>query len=306
MKSTSFTFTDPSGYLLYGRKWMPDDGKPIAIIQIIHGLTEHSKRYERFAEFLTGFGYGVMSYDHRGHGETDPDQLGHIPNEDGFHRMVKNIFDFTNRVKQEFPNQPKILFAHSMGSFLTQRYMQLFDDQPAGIIYSGSNGKPPKLLGAGIVLSSMFAKLYGSESKSLLIHGLTFKPYNAPFKPNQTEFDWLSRDENEVNAYEADPYCGFVPTVSFYNHFFKGLKALHKHTPFADHDRNIPILLISGKKDPVSDMGKGIRNLEQIYVKNGVFNLTIKLYDDARHELLNETNRDEVMMDVKNWIRVLG
>jgi len=285
---------------------MPDDEKPIAIIQIIHGIAEHCNRYQRFAELLTKHGYGVISYDHRGHGETDPDQLGYIPDEDAFHRMTKNILDFTNRVKQEFPNQPRILFGHSMGSFLTQRYMQLFDDQPNGIIYSGSNGKPPKLLGAGIALSSVIAKLNGPESKSQLIHDLTFKPYNSAFKPNRTQYDWLSRDEKEIDAYINDPFCGFLPSVSFYKYFFKGLKALHNHKPFADHALTIPILLVAGDKDPISDMGKGIKNLEQALKKSGVSDLTVKLYEGARHELLSEINRVEVMNDIKVWIeRVL-
>ncbi len=301
METTSFTFTDPSGNRFFARKWMPGD-RPIAIIQIIHGLAEHSKRYERFAEFLTGFGYGVIAYDHRGHGETDPDRLGYIPEEDGFHIMVKNILDFTVRVKQEYPNQPKILFAHSMGSFLTQRYMQLFDDQPAGIIYSGSSGKPSKLLPLGAVLSSFISTVKGADYKSSVIHNLAFGAFNAPFKPNRTAVDWLSRDQNEVDAYIDDPYCGFTPSVSFYNQFFNGLKILHKHIPFADHKLSIPILVISGNQDPVSDMGKGINNLEQIFKKEGVSDLTVKLYDGARHELLNEINRDEVMMDIKNWI----
>lgn len=285
---------------------MPDDGKPTAIIQIIHGLAEHSKRYERFAKFLTGFRYGVISYDHRGHGETDPVSLGFIPNEDGFQRMVENIQDFTIRVNQEYPNQPKILFAHSMGSFLTQRYMQLFDDQPAGIIYSGSNGKPSKLLSVGTALSSTIWTLKGADYKSTFIHNLTFGAFNSPFKPNRTEVDWLSRDQKEVDAYVSDPLCGSTPSVSFYNHFFNGLKSLHNHTPFADHDLSIPIFIISGNQDPVSDMGKGIKNLEHIFKTDGVSDLTVKLYQGARHELLNEINRDEVMQDLKNWIdRVL-
>ncbi|MEX0660577.1 MAG: lysophospholipase [Balneolaceae bacterium] len=307
MITSSFTFTDPTGYRLFARKWMPNEDNPTAIVQIIHGLGEHCKRYERFAECLTDHGFGVVSYDHRGHGETDPDQLGYIPDVNGFHQMVENIHDFTIRVKQEFPNQPRILFAHSMGSFLTQRYMQLFDDQPAGIIYSGSNGKPSRLLPFGSLISSAIWRLKGADYKSSFIHNLTFKAFNTKFKPNQTDADWLSRDENEVDAYVNDPLCGFTSSVSFYKHFFEGLKSLHNHTPFADHNLSIPILVVSGDKDPVSNMGKGIQNLEQILKSNGVSDLTVKLYDGARHELLNEINRDEVMQDLKTWIdRILN
>ena len=302
MESSTFTFSDLSGNTLFARKWMPDSQKPGAIVQIIHGLAEHSERYTHFAKFLTDLGYGVMAYDHRGHGETDPNQLGHIPNEDGFHRMTKNILDFSNVIKEEYPDLPKILFAHSMGSFLTQRYMQLFDDRPAGIIYSGSNGKPPVHLPAGIALSSVISKIYGPDYKSEFIHYITFKPYNDHFKPNRTVADWLSRDNQTVNSYIRDPKCGFIPSASFYNHFYRGLKTLHNHTPFASHDRDIPILVISGTQDPVSNMGKGIKNLVKILRGDGVSDLTVKLYDGARHELLNEINRDEVMDDIKEWI----
>lgn len=302
MKSTTFTFSDPSGNKLFARKWMSDPGKPKAIIQVIHGLAEHSLRYEPFAEFMTGHGFGVMAYDHRGHGQTDPEQLGYIPGEDGFHRMAKNILDFTNVVKQEYPDLPRVLFAHSMGSFLTQRYMQLFDDRPEAIIYSGSSGKPPKMLSIGEKLATMISTLKGNQHKSTLINTLTFKPYNSAFKPNRTYADWISRDNDVVDEYIRDPHCGFVPTVSFFRDFFRGLQTLHSHSPFADHDPDIPILLISGTKDPVSNMGKGVKELEQILRSDGVSNLTLKLYEDARHELINEINRDEVLDDLVDWL----
>lgn len=302
MKSTTFTFSDPSGNRLFAREWLPESGSPKAIIQVIHGLGEHSLRYEPFAEFFTGQGFGVLAYDHRGHGETDPDRLGYIPGEDGFHRMTKNILDFRNSTEQKYPNLPRILFAHSMGSFLTQRYMQLFDDRPAAIIYSGSSGKPPKSLAAGTALASLLSKLYGPGHKSEFIFWLTFYPYNSKFKPNRTKVDWISRDEEVVDQYFDDPFCGFVPTASFFKDFFKGLQSLHSHSPFADHDTDIPILLLSGADDPVSNMGEGVLELEQILRLDGVSDLSVKLYEGARHETINEINRDEVLNDLLTWI----
>ena len=286
---------------LHSVKWSTDQ-KPKGVVLIVHGMAEHCERYNHFAKFLNRNSYHVLAYDHRGHGKTDPEQLGFIAEQDGFHLMVKNLHDVFQTVTDEYPTLPITIFGHSMGSFIAQRFMQLYDVNPAALIYSGSTGKPPLMLHAGIIISKILQNLFGSEAKSPLLDKLSFGAYNSHFKPNRTDFDWLSRDESMVDLYIDDPYCGFTCSNSFYQQLFTGIKELHAHPIFADHDLSIPILLISGDQDPVSGMGKGFQNLEKILNKNGVKNLTSRLYPGGRHEMLNEINRDDVFNDIFNWL----
>lgn len=302
MKSSEQFIIATGGRKLFARTWTIDHQSPKAVILIIHGMLEHSGRYERFAKVLVENQYTVLTYDHRGHGKTDPEQPGMIDFDDGFLHMVSDIQHVRSRIGQEFPDIPLIVFAHSMGSFLTQRYMQLYDDRPAGIIYSGSNGKPPSLVYGGLILSKLLNKIKGPDFKSRLIHNLSFNPFNSKFKPNRTDLDWLSRNTEEVDKYINDPFCGFIPPVSFYNQLFTGLLTVSNHSPFAGQNPDIPLLIVSGDHDPVSGMGKGIRRLEKQFKESGAENLTVKIYKGARHELLFETNRHEVMKDIISWL----
>ena len=302
MQYRRFTFQNFDGKQIEGYEWLPIEAEPKAVVLLIHGLAEHCERYDHFASFLNSSGYAVLGYDHPGHGKTDPESTGHINSEDGFHYMVQTIGDFMKFATDQFPGLPRILFAHSMGSFLTQRYFQLYEGLPEAVIYSGSNGKPPAILQGGIWISSLLRKIYGPEAKSPFLNKLTFGEYNKPFKPARTEMDWLSRDQEQVDRYIRDPLCGFICSTSFYNDLFKGLKTLHSHKPFAGNSAGLPILLLSGGSDPVSNMGKGVKNLEKILIGSGAGQVQKKLYPGGRHEMLNETNRDQVMADILQWV----
>lgn len=300
MKET-FTISDHLNKNLHAVKWSTDH-KPKGVILIVHGLAEHSERYSHFANFLNSNSYHVIAYDHRGHGKTDPDELGVIDEDNSFNLMVNNLNDVYQYVSESYPELPIILFAHSMGSFISQRFLQLYDIEPTALIYSGSNGKPPLMLHAGILISASLQSLYGKHSKSKLLDKLSFGAYNSHFKPNRTDFDWLSRDTDMVDLYDDDPLCGFICSNSFYHQLFKGIKAIHSHDLFADHNPDIPILLLSGGQDPVSNMGKGIKSLKRILEKSGVKDVTTHLYDGGRHEMLNEINRDEVFSNFLKWL----
>lgn len=294
--------TTPDGKDLFLRVMKPHGESPKALVLIIHGLGEHSGRYLRFAEYLTERSYAVAAYDHRGHGQSDPDDLGFIPGDDGFHQMVDDLAFMAGEISSMFPGLPQILFAHSMGSFVTQRFLQLHKTDAAGVIYSGSNGKPPALIYAGRLLARLIAAFKGDAHRSDLMRNITFAPYNSRFKPTRTRHDWLSRDPDEVDGHVNDPLCGFTPSASFFVDFFSGLITLHKHEPFSGRQPNTPLMIISGSKDPVSAMGTGIKRLKQKLRTSGESKLTVVEYKNARHELLNEINRDEVMNDILNWI----
>jgi len=294
--------TDHLGKSLHALQWKPDDSPPKAVVQIVHGVSEHIERYNHFANFLTKNGFAVVGHDHRGHGKTDPDHLGFIAEKEGFELMVKNIRDVNDFVEGTFTGIPRIFFAHSMGSFLVQRYFQVYDDNPAAIIYSGSNGKPPLLLNFGIFLSALLMKVNGPQAKSPLINKLSFGEYNKKFKPNRTDYDWLSRDTNTVDLYKDDPYCGFICSLSFYHQLFTGLKKLHSHRPFAGNDESVPILLLAGSQDPVSNMSRGIKNLHRILIRSGIQTVDRQIYEGGRHDILNEINREEVYSNLLRWI----
>ena len=300
MHETSF-ITDSEGKKLHLYTWQPNQ-EAIGVIQILHGMAEHAGRYNMFAKKLAGNGYVVYAHDHRGHGKTDPDQLGFISEQDGFDLLVQNVEDITNHIKKEHPELPVVMFGHSMGSFLLQRFLQKSSFSPDAVVYSGSNGKPPAILNAGILIASILKKLFGPEAKSPLLEKMSFGAYNKKFKPNRTDFDWLSRDNAMVDLYIDDPLCGFTCSTSFYHQLFTGLKKLHSHKPFADHTKDIPILIVSGDADPVSEMGKGIKSLEKCVRNSSVTDLEVKVYPGGRHEMLNEINRDEVMDFIINWI----
>lgn len=303
MQTTELQTEGGDGKKLFTRVWTPDNDKPRAVVLIVHGMAEHSARYARFAEYLTDRQIAAVTYDHRGHGKTGEDHPGYIRGGDGYKLMVSDVAVMKAFAENEFPNLPLFIFAHSMGSFLLQRHLQKHDDTPAGVIYSGSSGSVPALLSAGILLSSAIALARGAEHKSTLIHNLTFKPYNDHFKPVRTPHDWISRDPDEVDLYDNDPLCGFIPSISFYRDFFKGLKRTQKHKPYTSG--KYPVMIISGSHDPVSDMGNGIEPLKQKLIRSGIEELPVKIYPKARHEPLNEINRTEVMGDVYKWIEDL-
>lgn len=285
-------------------KWSPDKNVK-GIVQIAHGMAETAARYDYFARALVNEGYIVYANDHRGHGGTaaSVEELGYISDNDGFIDMVEDMRRLTKIVKADNPGLPIILFSHSMGSFLTQRYIQLYGNEIDGVILSGTNGKPPSTINAGIVLSKTIMKLKGRKASGKLVDKMAFGSYNKRFMPNKTKFDWLSRDEEQVAKYIDNPYCGTIFPVSFFHDLFIGMKSVHRPEFLNQIPKELPIYIFGGSDDPVGNYGVGITNLEAAYKSLGIKNVTSKLYPDGRHEMLNEINRDEVIDDVINWIK---
>ena len=302
----NFKFQDDKGLEINAYKWIPNNERSIkAVIQIAHGMTETVLRYDYFANKLCENGYIVYGNDHRGHGLTakDKEELGYLGDDDGFTLMVKNMNDLTKIIKKNYSNLPLILFGHSMGSFLSQRYAQVYGDNIDGLILSGTSGKPPLKMNFGILFSKIEMMLKSKKHKSNVINKLSFGSFNDKFKPCRTEFDWLCSVKEEVDKYIADDYCGFVSTSSFYHDFFKGLKEIHKPKNMELIPKELPIYIFAGDKDPVGDFGKGILNLYSILEEKGIKNIKYKLYKEGRHEMLNEINKDEVISDVLDWIK---
>jgi alpha-beta hydrolase superfamily lysophospholipase len=299
MPGSEFEFRADDGQSLLARRWLPD-GLPRAIVQIAHGLAEHSARYARIAGALNAAGYAVYANDHRGHGpKTAPADLGHFADEGGWDKVVGDLWIVNRRIAAEQPGVPIVFLGHSLGSFLGRSFIAANSDALAGAALSGSNGKPPAIatLGRGIARAERFR--LGRRGKSQLIFQMWFGDYNKPFKPARTPFDWLSRDEREVDAYVADPLCGFPFTTQLAIDVLDALPYATGRESLALIRKDMPLYVFSGERDPV---GANIAGLIGDLKAAGLTRLTTRIYPDARHETLNETNRDEVTRDLIAWL----
>ena len=250
MQSTTTTVTASDGTALHTHRWLPE-GPPKAVVQIAHGMAEHSARYARLAEALTAAGYAVYANDHRGHGGTASEaDHGYFADHDGWDTVVADLRAVTDFAREEHPGLPVFLLGHSMGSFLTRAYVIEDSRELSGIVLSGTAGDPGLLgkVGAGVARTE--ARLRGRRHVSTLLDKLTFGQYNAAFKPNRTDFDWLSRDEAEVDLYVADPLCGNTFTSGFFADLLGGLARINDRRQVARVRRDLPILLIAGERRP--------------------------------------------------------
>lgn len=275
---------------------------PKGIILIIHGMAEHKDRYSDFANFLANNGYLTVVYDQRGHGKTcgGTDKQGYMSDKDNFKAMVEDVKVVVDRLKEMYPNLDLHLFGHSMGSFISQRYIELYPNTIKSVILCGSNITSSALYGAGRVLAKGIVKKNGRQYKSEFLDKMSFGSYNKSFKPNRTTYDWLSVNEENVDKYIKDPYCGALFSCSYFMDLLFGFKDISD-----DYNKvpvELPINLIAGKFDPVGNMSKGVNKLYQVYLKNSVKDLNVKFYD-GRHEILNEKNHQEVYDDVLNWVK---
>ncbi|GAA0343808.1 alpha/beta hydrolase [Bacillus carboniphilus] len=306
VESSVLSFQSNDGMEVVARKWIQEDlPRPKALVQIAHGMAEHIMRYNHLAKELVAQGFFVYGNDHRGHGETarKSNRHGYFADEDGFEKAVEDMQTLTSIMEKEYPGVPIILFGHSMGSFLSRRYIQLYGNELAGVILSGTGGDPGFMGKIGRMIASWEKKKKGSQSPSPLLNKLTFGNFNKAFRPNRTEFDWLTRNEKEVDQYIEDPLCGGIFSTGFFFDFLNGLETVHNPKHLHAVPTELPIYLISGSNDPVGGKnGKGVIESYQSFQKAGMENVTYKLYENARHELLNEVNKDEVIRDVIDWI----
>jgi alpha-beta hydrolase superfamily lysophospholipase len=291
------TFTDRDGIEISYRRWLPD-GTPKALVIVAHGASEHSGRYDRFARFLTGRGYAVVAPDHRGHGATAKATGVGVGGERGWVGMIDDLDELRALALTELGDLPVVLFGHSMGSFLAQRYIQLYGDGLAGVVLSGSSGGLADL-DASIVGLQAFVDAGAGDVRAPL-----FGPLNAPFEPARTPFDWLSRDEAEVDKYVADAMCGeSAPlTIGFVLDMMRNGADTWDPANEKLVRKDLPVLLVTGEEDPVSEGAKTVHELEARLRANGVEDVTGLYYAGARHELLNETNRDAVQDDIAAWL----
>jgi alpha-beta hydrolase superfamily lysophospholipase len=297
-ESGSFRASD--GVELASYRWQPA-GPPRALLFISHGMAEHAARYDAFASLLAQNGILVEAHDHRGHGRTahTPDDLGFFAEHDGWQRVVDDVRERLAQAREHHPGLKIILFGHSMGSFLSQQILFESSGLVDAAILCGSNGKPLRLASIGKIVARLERLRLGKRGRSELLTDLSFGPFNKRFAPNRTAFDWLSRDQAQVDSYIADPRCGFVCTTQFWIDLLDGLGPLAKEKNRDRVPEALPVLIVSGDEDPV---GVNLSELVKGYRGNGMTHVALKLYAGGRHEMLNETNRNEVQDDVMAWL----
>ena len=300
----SFTFKDKGDLEIFVYKWLPDENVQVkGVVQIAHGMAETADRYEGFARTLTNDGFIVYANDHRGHGKTagEIDKLGDL-GEDGFNSMVENMHGLNEIIKAENMSLPIYLLGHSMGSFLTQRYICLYGNELNGVMMTGTCGKHGIIIDIGRLIAKVEIKRIGRSAKSILLNKLMFGRNNNSFKTSRTAFDWLSRDNKEVDTFIDDPFCGTIFTAGFFCDFLGGLKGIESEDEIKSVSKDLPIYIFAGDKDPVGKNGMGVLRLVKTYKKHGIKDLVYKMYKDGRHEMLHESNKEEVFMDVVKWL----
>ena len=302
MQHTTTTVTAGDGTPLHTNRWLPD-GPAKAVVQLAHGVSEHSGRYARLAEALTDAGYAVYGADHRGHGGTGVEaDRGYFADRDGWATIVDDLRAVTRYAQGESPGLPVFLVGHSMGSFLARSYVIEDGRDLAGLVLSGTGGDPGLLGRVGMGIGKALALVRGRRHVSATLDKMSFSRFNSAFEPIRTQNDWLSRDEAEVDKYLNDETCGRIPTVGLYVDMVGGLFEVNDARKVAAIRRDLPVLLLSGDRCQVGENGKGPRAVRDQLLQAGVTDVTLTLYPDARHEIFNETNRDEVTADLIAWL----
>ena len=295
-----FETTLHDGKVMKGRKWFVDGAK--ANLVFITGMDEHSARYEGFARFLNENGVNLQVIDHFGQGLNAPtiEDLQKWP-VDAFKLTLEGM----EKTREETAKNglPTIIGGHSMGSFFTQAYLQTYPRAAQKAIIMGSNGGQGALMSIAYCLACMMIHKGNWDKPNPTMQSLGLGGYAKAIKDRKTDLDWLSYNEENVKTYAADPYCGAMNTGGFWKEFLKGMKQIWKGKNLKKVHTTSQILIVSGEDDPVGQMGKGVKWLENAYrVKYGIADTKLILYPHMRHEILNEDEKQKVMDDILAFI----
>lgn len=301
MISTENKFISSGGYSIFYREHLPNDGNVKFVIQILHGMAEHSERYNKFAEYLTNKGGAVYISDHYGHGKNCKSEADYgLWNKKNMWQLIVDDIKTLNDISaSKFPNVKNIILGHSMGSYIARTYISQYHTGVNAVVLSGTGYNSSSVLIFGKILAWLQCRFKGEASKAKFIDNLSFSSFNKKYS---SPYQWLTRDQKIVDKYISDPLCGGVFSCSFYFNFFKGLLKINKLSNAEKIPYNLPLLFISGTEDPVGDYTKGIKKSIDFYKKAGVKHIDSIFYNGARHEILNEINKFEVFEDIYSWI----
>ena len=284
---------------IYVQSIVPEDKMTVkGIISIVHGMAEHSDRYKEIAQYLCSHGYAVFMHDHAGHGKSvnNIEDLGFFGKDEGNEKIVDDVKAVTEIAKKEFPALPVILWGHSMGSFVTRRFIAKYPDVALGAVICGTSGANPAA-GAGIAVAKAVAFLLGARHRSALLDTMAFGTYNKKFSGN-TGFEWLSVNEDNISTYVADKLCGYKFTTYGFKDLFALLQSVSAKSWYEAVPSDMPLYLIAGDMDPVGNYGKGVNEVYNKLKESGHKNVALKLYKGLRHEIHNEACRNDVLDDI--------
>lgn len=303
---SEFTFLSSDGRTqLHGMAWEPADRPVKAVLQVCHGVAEYIGRYDWFARQLNEQGIVVAGHDHLGHGLSIPE--GGTPVYFGqgntWNTVVDDIYVLHQRLRQRYPDVPLCIMGHSMGSFLTRTYLIRYPGTVKAAVLMGTGWQPKPVLTGGLALADGIIALRGDSATSDFVTELAFGAYNKTFAPTRTSVDWISADEENVDAYIADPLCGGDTTVGLFREMLRGLRFNQRQSNLRRMDVDTPVLFVSGDMDPVGALGKGVEQSAEAFRDAGVRDCTVKLYAGLRHEILNEkAQRQQVEKDIETWL----
>ena len=298
------SFTIPSNGIgqLHCCRWTPE-GEPKAVLQIVHGIAEYIERYDDFARFLNGLGYVVVAEDHMGHGQTVGTEGTQGYFEGGWFTAVSDSYALLRRTKEAYPQIPYVLFGHSMGSFMARTMLEVYPDSGiAAAVICGTGWQPRAILPGAIGICQLACKKVGEKNTSDTLQNMVFGGYNKRVEHPRTEYDWLTRDAKEVDAYIAHPSCGFTASTGLLRDMLTGIRFIEQKQNLAKMNKDLPVLFIAGGDDPVGNYGKGVTQAAEEFKKAGMKHVTCRLFPLGRHEILNEINRQEVYDFTAKWL----
>lgn len=305
MKNEFYFLSRDQRTQIHAVEWIPD-GEVRAVVQICHGMVEYIDRYHDFAQYLSERGYYVIGNDHLGHGRSvcSESEYGFFGSKNGNKFVIGDIHKLRTKTADKYPDVPYFMLGHSMGSFLLRQYLQMHGRGLQGAVIMGTGDKPPIVLMAGKVLCRVLMLVKGEHYRSKLVDHMATGSYNKHFYPSRTGSDWLTKDTKIVDEYVKSPYCTFVFTVNAFYHMFCGMLELTKKDNMNRIPKKLPLFFVAGEQDPVGGFGKDVDKVYNRYKNCGIKDVTLKLYPDDRHEILNETDRDQVYSDIFEWLEV--
>lgn len=278
--------------------------EPVGVLQIVHGMAEYIDRYDNFAKYMTEHGFNVIGHDHLGHGYSVSDErdYGFFAEENGDKIIIEDMHSVTQYAKEKWEELPNFILGHSMGSFCLRQYLTKYSNDVFGAIIMGTGWIPSAAALLGKTIATNTCKSKGSHTVNPLLIKLTLEPYNKPFAPARTNCDWLSRDEKQVDLYVNDKLCGFDFTAGAYKDFFTVLEKIAKNRQLIGMRKSLPILITSGSVDPVGGK-KACEKLNAQYKRCGIDDVTLKLWENDRHEVLNELDKSDVYDYICTWLK---
>ena len=303
-KFSDYTFLSTDNKTdIYVREFVPD-GEIKGVVQIAHGVAEYAARYDDFMSFLAENGYVAAANDHLGHGKSVASEgsRGFFTRENGWDAVVGDMKKLHDLLKERFPDKKMFLFGHSMGSFLSRTYIIKYPKDKDAAIICGTGQQPGIIVKIGGYMANRECKKNGADKPSPKLEKMAFGGYNKQIKNLRTHFDWLSRNKENVDRYVADPLCGGTSSAGLFRDMMHGLAYNSSKKNIAKMNKDLPIYLIAGAKDPVGSYGKGVQKVFNLYKAAGIKDVSMTLYPDDRHEILNEDDRETVYLDILGWM----